>query len=134
MSEGDECVETVNVRYIVNDVDVAIAFYTEQLGFQVEMHPGPGFARISRGNLALLLNTPGGGGGAGQSMPDGRRPEPGGWNRIQLEVEDLALVVDRLTKEGARFRNDIVIGNGGKQILVEDPSGNAVELFESFKS
>lgn len=125
---------TVNVRYIVIDVDAAIAFYTEQLGFQVEMHPGPGFARISRGNLALLLNTPGGGGGAGQSMPDGRRPEPGGWNRIQLEVEDLATVVDRLKQEGAHFRNDIVIGNGGKQVLIEDPSGNAVELFEPFKS
>ncbi|HEX5163827.1 MAG TPA: VOC family protein [Thermomicrobiales bacterium] len=123
---------TVNVRYIVNDVDDAIAFYTQHLGFQVDMHPGPGFARISRGDLALLLNTAGGGGGAGQSMPDGRRPEPGGWNRIQLEVDDLAAVVDPLRQAGAQFRNEIVTGNGGKQILLEDPSGNPIELFEPF--
>ena len=121
---------TVSVRYIVNDVDEAIAFYTQHLGFRVDLHPGPGFAMVSRGDLRLLLNTPGGGGGAGQSMPDGRRPEPGGWNRIQIEVDDLAALVDRLKKAGARFRNDIVIGNGGKQILLDDPSGNAVELFE----
>src|SRR5947208_2306322 len=121
---------TVSVRYIVNDVDAALAFYTQHLGFQVAMHPGPGFAMLSRGDLALLLNTPGGGGGAGQSMPDGRRPEPGGWNRIQLEVEDLAALVDTLKRAGAHFRNDVVVGNGGKQILLEDPSGNAIELFE----
>jgi catechol 2,3-dioxygenase-like lactoylglutathione lyase family enzyme len=120
----------VSVRYIVNDVDAAVAFYTQHLGFRVDMHPGPGFAMISRGDLALLLNTPGGGGGAGQSMPDGRRPEPGGWNRIQIEVDDLAALVDTLKNSGARFRNDIVIGNGGKQILLDDPSGNAIELFE----
>jgi catechol 2,3-dioxygenase-like lactoylglutathione lyase family enzyme len=125
-------VTTVNVRYIVNDVDAAIAFYRQHLGFQVDMHPGPGFARISRGNLALLLNTAGGGGGAGQAMPDGRRPEPGGWNRIQLEVEDLAAIVERLRQDGAQFRNEIVTGNGGKQILLEDPSGNPIELFEPF--
>jgi catechol 2,3-dioxygenase-like lactoylglutathione lyase family enzyme len=108
---------TVSVRYIVHDVDAAIPFYTEHLGFRVEMHPGPGFAMLSRGDLRLLLNTPGGGGGAGQSMPDGRRPEPGGWNRIQLEVDDLAGLVETLRNAGARFRNDIVVGNGGKQIL-----------------
>src|SRR3954466_2820100 len=102
---------TVSVRYIVDDVDAALAFYTEHLGFSVEMHPAPGFAMISRGDLRLLLNTPGGGGGAGQSMPDGRRPEPGGWNRIQLEVNDLAALVDRLQQAGAQFRNEIVIGN-----------------------
>jgi catechol 2,3-dioxygenase-like lactoylglutathione lyase family enzyme len=122
---------TVSVRYIVNDVDAAIAFYTQHLGFRVDLHPGPGFAMISRGDLRLLLNTPGGGGGAGQSMPDGQRPEPGGWNRIQLAVDDLAGLVDTLKNGGARFRNDIVIGNGGKQILLNDPSGNAVELFEA---
>jgi catechol 2,3-dioxygenase-like lactoylglutathione lyase family enzyme len=120
----------VSVRYIVDDVDAAIAFYTRQLGFHVEMHPGPGFASLVRGDLRLLVNTPGGGGGAGQAMPDGRRPEPGGWNRIQLEVEDLAGMVDTLKKEGARFRNDIVVGRGGNQILLEDPAGNAIELFE----
>ena len=121
---------TVSVRYIVHDVDAAIPFYTEQLGFRVQMHPGPGFAMLSRGDLRLLLNTPGGGGGAGQSMPDGRRPEPGGWNRIQLEVTDLVGLVETLRTGGARFRNDIVVGNGGKQILLEEPSGNAIELFE----
>ena len=121
---------TVSVRYIVHDVDAAIPFYTEHLGFHVEMHPDPGFAMLSRGELRLLLNTPGGGGGAGQSMPDGRRPEPGGWNRIQLEVNDLAGLVETLRNAGARFRNDIVVGNGGKQILLDDPSGNAIELFE----
>jgi len=123
-------VSAVGVRYIVNDVGAAVAFYTEHLGFGVEMHPGPGFAMLSRGELRLLLNTPGGGGGAGQPMPDGRRPEPGGWNRIQLEVEDLGALVDQLKNAGAHFRNEIVVGNGGKQILLEDPSGNAIELFE----
>lgn len=120
----------ISVRYIVNDVDAAIAFYSGHLGFRVDMHPAPGFAMLSRGDLRLLLNTPGGGGGADQSMPDGRRPEPGGWNRIQIEVGDLGALVDTLRNDGAHFRNDIVNGNGGKQILVDDPSGNAVELFE----
>ena len=119
----------VNVRYIVADVDAAIAFYTEMLGFQVEMHPGPGFAALSRGDLQLLLNRPGAG-GAGQSMPDGQAPAPGGWNRFQIEVEDIEATVERLLSGGCRFRSDIVTGNAGKQILVDDPSGNAIELFE----
>jgi catechol 2,3-dioxygenase-like lactoylglutathione lyase family enzyme len=121
---------TVSVRYIVHDVAAATAFYTQALGFQVDMQPGPGFAMLSRGDLRLLLNTPGGGGGAGQAMPDGRWPEPGGWNRIQLEVDDLAGLVDKLKQAGARFRNEIVVGRGGNQILAEDPSGNPIELFE----
>ena len=121
---------SVSVRYIVSDVEAAIAFYSGQLGFRVELHPGPGFAMLSRGGLRLLLSTPGGGGGAGQAMPDGRKPEPGGWNRIQLEVADLGREVERLRTAGARFRNEIVVGNGGKQILIEDPAGNLVELFE----
>lgn len=119
-----------SVRYIVNDLEAAVSFYTEHLGFRVEMKPSPGFAMLSRGDLRLLVSLPGGGGGAGQDMPDGRRPAPGGWNRIQLEVDDLQSVVDALRKAGARFRNEIVVGRGGKQILVDDPSGNCVELFE----
>jgi len=119
----------VSVRYIVNDVDSAIPFYTEMLGFKVEMHPAPGFAALSRGDLRLLLNRPGAG-GAGQAMPDGQMPAPGGWNRIQVEVEDLASSVERLKDAGCRFRNEIVEGQGGKQVLVEDPSGNPIELFE----
>lgn len=119
----------VNVRYIVDSVDAAIAFYTEHLDFRVELHPAPGFARLSRDNLRLLLNAPGAG-GAGQAMPDGRAPAHGGWNRIQLEVEDLAAKVEAQCKAGAHFRNDIVIGNGGKQILLDDPAGNCIELFE----
>jgi catechol 2,3-dioxygenase-like lactoylglutathione lyase family enzyme len=121
----------VNVRYIVNDVDAAIPFYTGMLGFKVEMHPAPGFASLSRGDLQLLLNRPGAG-GAGQAMTDGQRPAPGGWNRIQIEVDDLEATVEKLKRAGARFRNEIVTGNGGKQILVEDPSGNAIELFQPF--
>jgi catechol 2,3-dioxygenase-like lactoylglutathione lyase family enzyme len=125
---------SVSVRYIVNDVDAAAAFYTAHLGFKTEMKPAPGFAMLSRGELRLLLSTPGGGGGAGQAMPDGHRPAPGGWNRIQLEVEDLARVVDALRAAGARFRNDIVVGRGGRQILVDDPSGNCIELFQPHSS
>jgi catechol 2,3-dioxygenase-like lactoylglutathione lyase family enzyme len=121
---------TVSVRYMVHDVEAAIAFYTGHLGFTVALHPSPGFAMLSRGNLRLLLNTPTGSGGAAQAMPDGRKPEPGGWNRIQLEVEDLTRAVEALRHAGARFRSDIVVGNGGKQILVDDPAGNPVELFE----
>jgi catechol 2,3-dioxygenase-like lactoylglutathione lyase family enzyme len=122
----------ISVRYIVNDVDAAIAFYTGTLGFKVDLHPAPGFARISRGDLHLLLNRPGAG-GAGQSMPDGQQPAPGGWNRIQIEVDDLAATVGELKSAGGRFRNDIVTGNGGLQVLIEDPSGNPVELFEPLR-
>jgi catechol 2,3-dioxygenase-like lactoylglutathione lyase family enzyme len=122
-------VATVSVRYIVEDVEEAIDFYTRHLGFGVELNPAPGFAVLSRGDLRLLLNAPGAG-GAGQAMPDGRRPEPGGWNRIQLEVRDLTGEVERIRDAGARFRNEIVSGRGGKQVLLEDPSGNCVELFE----
>src|SRR3954451_25035027 len=119
----------VTVRYIVTDVDAAIAFYTALLGFQLDPPPAPGFAQVSRGNLRLLLNRPGAG-GAGQAMPDGQVPGSGGWNRIQLEVENLAHTVERMRRQGARFRNEIVNGNGGKQILLEDPSGNPIELFQ----
>ena len=121
----------VNIRYIVNDVDKAIPFYTDMLGFKLEMHPAPGFASLSRGDLHLLLNRPGAG-GAGQAMPDSQLPAPGGWNRFQLEVEDLDATVEKLKASGAKFRNAIVTGNGGKQILIEDPSGNAIELFQPF--
>ncbi len=121
---------TVSVRYIVHDVDAAIGFYTGHLGFTVEQHPAPGFAMLARGDLRLLLNAPTGPGGAAQAMPDGRRPEPGGWNRIQLQVADLAAEVESLRAAGAQFRNEIVTGRGGKQILLDDPAGNPVELFE----
>ena len=120
---------TVSVRYIVDDIDAAIAFYTGQLGFSVAMRLAPGFAMLARDDLRLLLNAPGAG-GAGQAMPDGTRPRPGGWNRIQLQVDDLAGLVDTLRQAGAAFRNDIVTGRGGKQILFDDPSGNCIELFE----
>ena len=121
----------VNVRYIVNDVDAAIPFYTDLLGFKLEMHPAPGFASLSRGELQLLLNRPGAG-GAGQAMPAGQQPAPGGWNRFQIEIENLEATVAKLKSAGARFRNEIVTGNGGKQILIEDPSGNPIELFQPF--
>lgn len=121
---------TVSVRYIVHDVEAAITFYTLHLGFSVELHPAPSFATLARGNLRLLLNSPTGPGGAAQPMPDGRKPEPGGWNRIQLQVSDLAQEVETLRQAGVHFRNDIVTGQGGKQILLDDPSGNPIELFE----
>jgi len=123
-------VATVSVRYFVDDVDTAIAFYRDLLGFEVVMHPAPAFAMLARGDLRLLLSAPGGGPGGGAAMPDGRLPEPGGWNRFQLEVADLDAEVDRLRRAGATFRNEIVEGVGGRQILVDDPAGNCVELFE----
>jgi catechol 2,3-dioxygenase-like lactoylglutathione lyase family enzyme len=121
---------TVSVRYIVHDVDAAIDFYCTHLGFKEEMHPGPSFAMLSREPLRLVLSAPGGGPGGGQAMPDGRLPEPGGWNRFSIELDDLESTVQSLRTAGVRFRNEIVTGVGGKQILVEDPSGNPVELFE----
>ena len=121
---------TVSVRYIVHDVDAAIDFYCQRLGFHEDMHPAPAFAMLSRGDLRLVLSAPGGGPGGGQSMPNGAVPEPGGWNRFQLEVEELETAVEELGRHGARFRNEIVAGVGGKQILVEDPSGDPIELFE----
>ena len=121
---------TVSVRYIVDDVDAAIEFYCQMLGFQEVMHPAPAFAMLSRGDLRLVLSAPGGGPGGGQAMPDGTIPAPGGWNRFQLEVDDLEATVQHLRDAGAHFRNEIVTGVGGKQVLVEDPAGNPVELFE----
>ena len=121
---------TVQVRYIVNDVDAAIAFYCENLGFTEVMHPAPAFAMLMRGDLRLVLSAPNPAGGGGQPMADGRNQEPGGWNRFAIEVSDLNATVETLREAGARFRNDIVTGVGGKQILLEDPSGNPVELFQ----
>jgi catechol 2,3-dioxygenase-like lactoylglutathione lyase family enzyme len=121
---------TVGVRYIVDDVDAAIEFYRGLLGFDEVMHPTPSFAMLSRGDLRLVLTAPGGGPGGGQAMPDGTLPEPGGWNRFQLEVGDIDATVEELRGQGARFRSDIIVGVGGKQVLVDDPSGNPVELFE----
>jgi catechol 2,3-dioxygenase-like lactoylglutathione lyase family enzyme len=121
---------TVSVRYIVRNVDAAMAFYCEHLGFHEEMHPAPAFAMLSRGDLRLVLSAPGGGPGGGQPMPDGTVPEPGGWNRFSIEVSDLETTVDTLRRAGAHFRNEIVTGVGGQQIIVDDPSGNPVELFQ----
>src|SRR5437763_8828632 len=121
----------VGVRYIVDDVDAAIEFYCGLLGFTEEMHPAPAFAALSRGDLRLFLSAPGAGpGGGGQAMPDGTLPEPGGWNRFQLQVENLEELVQTLRDQGARFRSEIISGVAGKQILLEDPSGNPIELFE----
>jgi catechol 2,3-dioxygenase-like lactoylglutathione lyase family enzyme len=121
---------TVSVRYIVDDVDAAIAFYCQNLDFTEVMHPAPAFAMLSRGDLRLVLSAPGGQAGGGQAMPDGTLPRPGGWNRFAIEVADLAGTVERLRGSGVRFRNEIVTGIGGNQIIAEDPSGNPVELFE----
>jgi catechol 2,3-dioxygenase-like lactoylglutathione lyase family enzyme len=125
----DVIVSRVSVRYITDDVDAAVAFYVERLGFTVQRQAGQGFAMLSRGALRLLLNRPGAG-GAGQSLPDGRRPEPGGWNRIQLDVTDLEHEVEVLRSAGVTFRGDIITGQGGSQILLDDPAGNCVELFQ----
>jgi len=119
---------TVNVRYMVDDVDAAIAFYTGLLGFQLLTSAAPAFADVRRGNLRLLLAGPKS--SAGRPMPDGAQPRPGGWNRIHFVVDDIEAEVARLREQGARFRNDVISGPGGKQILLEDPSGNVVELFQ----
>ena len=118
------------LRYIVNDVDAAIGFYTRHLAFRVAAQSGPAFALLERDNLQLVLSPPKGPGGGSQPMPDGRRPEPGGWNRMVVQSHDLEGDIDALRKAGVRFRNDIVTGPGGRQVLIEDPSGNPVELFE----
>ena len=121
---------TVQVRYIVTDVDAAVKFYRDRLGFTEVMHPAPAFALLTRGDLRLALSAPNPGAGGGQPMPDGRAQEPGGWNRFAIEVEDLEATVAKLRQAGAKFRNDVVVGVGGKQILLEDPAGNPVELFQ----
>jgi catechol 2,3-dioxygenase-like lactoylglutathione lyase family enzyme len=120
----------VNVRYIVDDVDRAIDFYRDQLGFEVVMHPAPPFAILARGELRLLLSAPNPQGGGGQTLPGGRTPEPGGWNRFSLEVADLAAEVERLRAAGVPLRSEIVRGVGGDQVVADDPSGNPVELFQ----
>jgi len=120
----------VNVRYIVADLDAALAFYTARLGFSVELHPAPTFAMLRRGDLRLLLSVPSAQGGGGQILADGRTPEPGGWNRFQLEVADLRAMVAQLRSVGVRFRSELITGIGGDQALLEDPSGNLIELFE----
>jgi tRNA-Thr(GGU) m(6)t(6)A37 methyltransferase TsaA len=120
----------VSVRYIVRDVDVAIRFYCDQLDFAEQMHPAPTFAMLRRGDLRLVLSAPDGGPGGGAAMPDGTLPEPGGWNRFSVEVDDIEQTARALRAAGIRFRNEIITGVGGKQVLVEDPSGNPVELFE----
>ena len=120
----------VQVRYIVRDVDAAIDFYVRYIGFHLDMHPAPPFAMLSLGDLRLVLSAPNPSGGGGQPMPDGRAQEPGGWNRFAIQVDDLTSMVERLRAAGVHFRNDIVTGVGGKQVIVDDPSGNPVELFE----
>ena len=120
----------VQVRYIVDNVDAAIDFYVNLLGFHLDMHPAPPFAMLSLGDLRLVLSAPNPSGGGGQPMPDGTQQKPGGWNRFAIQVDDLDATVKKLRQSGARFRNDIVTGVGGKQIIVEDPSRNPVELFQ----
>jgi len=129
-------VSTVSVRYIVDDVDAAIAFYRDHLGFREQMHPDPAFAMLTRGDLRLLLVAPvpaGHPGGGSRPMPDGTPQRPGGWNRFMIEVPDVAAAAEKLRAAGVRFRNEIVAGVGGKQVMIEDPSGNPVELFEPIR-
>ena len=119
-----------SIRYIVTDVDAAVAFYTTLLAFHLDMRPDPTFAILSRGDLQLFLSATRGPGGGSRALPDGRRPEPGGWNRIVLMVDDVEQDARRLRAAGATLRSDVIVGVGGKQVLVDDPSGNPVELFE----
>jgi catechol 2,3-dioxygenase-like lactoylglutathione lyase family enzyme len=122
---------TVQVRYIVNSIDPAIAFYTSHLGFHEDMHPAPSFAMLSRGDLRLVLSAPGAPNtGGGSALTDGRIPEPGGWNRFAVQVDDITTVSERLRQVGVRFRSDVIEGVGVRQVIIEDPSGNPVELFE----
>jgi catechol 2,3-dioxygenase-like lactoylglutathione lyase family enzyme len=121
---------TVGVRYIVDDVDAALEFYTGRLGFDEVLHPAPTFAMVSRGDLRLALSAPSSRGGGGQVLADGSVPTPGGWNRIQLEVDDVRALADELRTAGATLRSDVVEGVGGDQLIVEDPAGNPVELFQ----
>jgi catechol 2,3-dioxygenase-like lactoylglutathione lyase family enzyme len=119
-----------SVRYIVNDVETAMSFYTTHLTFHLDMHPDPTFAILSRGDLQLFLSATSGPGGGSQTLPDGRRPEPGGWNRFVLVVDDLQREVERLRRAGVPLRSDVIVGVGGNQVLLDDPSGNPIELFE----
>jgi catechol 2,3-dioxygenase-like lactoylglutathione lyase family enzyme len=121
---------TVSVRYIVDDVDAALAFYRQHLDFEEQMHPAPSFAMLTRGDLRLLLSAPAGGPGGGQALRDGTLPAPGGWNRFAIEVPDLASTVDRLRAAGVHLRSDVITGVGGRQVVIDDPSGNPIELFE----
>jgi catechol 2,3-dioxygenase-like lactoylglutathione lyase family enzyme len=121
---------TVSVRYSVDDVDDAIRFYVDHLGFREVMHPAPTFAMLARGDLRLALSKPGGGPGGGASLPDGTRPTPGGWNRFAIEVDDVDGLHAQLTSAGVRSRSDVIDGVGGRQVIIEDPSGNPVELFQ----
>jgi len=127
----NENAATIMVRYIVDDVEASVAFYTSKLQFHATAQSGPHFAMLARNNLQLVLSPPKGPGGGSKPMPDGRRPEPGGWNRVILPTSNLEKEIDTLKKEGVKFRNDITTGPGGKQILIEDPSGNLIELFEA---
>ena len=121
---------SVSVRYIVDDVDAAIAFYVTHLDFELVMHPAASFAMLTRGPLRLVLSAPGGGPGGGAAMPDGTLPQPGGWNRFAIEVDDVDSLVSRLRAADVPFRSEVIAGVGGRQVIVDDPSGNPVELFE----
>src|SRR4051794_10082187 len=125
---------TVSVRYIVDDVDDAIGFYCGHLGFDEIMHPAPTFALLENGDLRLALSAPGPEGGGGRPMPDGTSPQPGGWNRIMLQVSDLDATISSLREGGVTFRNDVVEGVGARQVLVNDPAGNPIELFEPLRA